>query len=439
MEMRRPRRSPPPGLPHPTHSHLRVLGRGRIPVGVVGLLAMVGLVLPVIGAAPAAAATQAQVQAQIDHLGARIAMVDEQYNTATIHLQQLQTQIHDSQAASAQAESNRAALQKVASKQAVAIYTEGAPDIMITLLTSKTLDEFNRNMQLLSQANKWESGVVTRLQIADQRVKVATDTLNRQLAQAQAISTTLAHQRATLVSQLVSQQTLLAQINAATRAAEAAAAAAKAQAAEAALAHAAAVAAAAAAAKKAAAASVALNKVASPLPALATPHKPASPAPEVAPVIPAAPPAGKAVAAVPATLSTVTAALPALPSSSQPSSGLPSSSQAAKAVQVAMAQIGKPYVWAGAGPNDFDCSGLTMYAWGAAGVLMPHSAADQYAMFPHVNRSDLQPGDLVFFFTPIDHVGMYVGGGQMVDAPETGQDVQVQAVFWNDYAGAARP
>ena len=382
MVMRRPRRSPRSGLPPPTQSHLPLLRRGRIPVGVVGLLAMVGLVLPVLGAAPAAAATQAQVQAQIDRLGTQIAILDEQYNTATIHLQQLQTQIHDSQAASAQAESNRAALQAVASQQAAAIYKEGAPDIMITLLTSKSLNDFNQKMQLLSQANEWESGVLTRLQIADQRAKLATDTLNHQLAQAQAISTTLAHQRATLVSQLASQQTLLAQINAATRAAEAAAAAAKAQAVRAALAQA--EAAAAAAARKAASVSQVLTRGAAAI-------------------------------------------------------RLPSSSQAAKAVQVAMAQIGKPYVWAGAGPNDFDCSGLTMYAWGAAGVLMPHSAAAQYAMFPHVNRSDLQPGVLVFFFTPIDHVGMYVGGGQMVDAPETGQDVQVQAVFWNDYAGAARP
>jgi cell wall-associated NlpC family hydrolase len=383
MAPRRPRRSPRPGLPHPTQSHSRLLRRGRVPVGVVGLLAMVGLVLPILGAAPAAATSQAQVQAQIDSLATRIAILDEQYNTATIHLQQLQIQIHDSQAASAQAQSNRAALQKVASQQAVAIYKEGAPDIMITLLTSKSLADFNQKMQLLSQANAWEAGVVTRLQIADQRAKVATDTLNRQLAQAQAISTTLAHQRATLVSQLASQQTLLAQINAATRAAEAAAAAARAQAVRAALAQA------------AAAAALAARNVA---------------------------------ASVPATLNHVTAALPPLPSSGQ----------AGKAVQVAMAQIGKPYVWAGAGPNVFDCSGLTMYAWGAAGVLMPHSAAAQYAMFPHVNRSDLQPGDLVFFGSPIGHVGMYVGGGQMVDAPETGQDVQVQPLF-GGYVGASRP
>jgi cell wall-associated NlpC family hydrolase len=385
MAPRRPRRSPRPGLPHPTQSHSRLLRRGRVPVGVVGLLAMVGLVLPILGAAPAAATSQAQVQAQIDSLATRIAILDEQYNTATIHLQQLQIQIHDSQAASAQAESNRAALRKVASQQAAAIYKEGAPDIMITLLTSKSLNDFNQKMQLLSQANAWEAGVVTRLQIADQRAKVATDTLNRQLAQAQAISTTLAHQRATLVSQLASQQTLLAQINAATRAAEAAAAAARAQAVRAALAQAAAAAAAAAAARTAA-------------------------------------------ASVPQALNHVTAALPPLPNSSQ----------AAKAVQVAMAQIGKPYVWAGAGPNVFDCSGLTMYAWGAAGVLMPHSAAAQYAMFPHVDRSALQPGDLVFFGSPIHHVGMYVGGGQMVDAPETGQDVQVQPLF-GGYVGASRP
>jgi len=108
-------------------------------------------------------------------------------------------------------------------------------------------------------------------------------------------------------------------------------------------------------------------------------------------------------------------------------------------VQVALAQVGKPYVWAGAGPDVFDCSGLTLYAWRAAGVSLSHSAADQYASLPHVSRDQLQPGDLVFFGSPIHHEGMYVGGGMMVNAPQTGENVRVVPIDRSDFVGASRP
>ncbi|HXW79349.1 MAG TPA: C40 family peptidase, partial [Acidimicrobiales bacterium] len=101
------------------------------------------------------------------------------------------------------------------------------------------------------------------------------------------------------------------------------------------------------------------------------------------------------------------------------------------ALAFAESQIGKPYQWGGAGPASYDCSGLTMVAWERAGVSLPHSAQDQYDLTERVPLSDLLPGDLVFFGTPTDvyHVGMYVGDGEMVDAPETGQDVSVQPIY----------
>ncbi|HEX9343795.1 MAG TPA: C40 family peptidase, partial [Actinomycetota bacterium] len=105
-----------------------------------------------------------------------------------------------------------------------------------------------------------------------------------------------------------------------------------------------------------------------------------------------------------------------------------------------LAQLGKPYHWGGAGPSSFDCSGLTMYSWAKAGVSMPHSAAAQYDLFPHVARSALQAGDLVFFGSPIHHVGLYIGQNLMVAAPSTGRLVQVQTLVGrSDYVGAARP
>lgn len=117
----------------------------------------------------------------------------------------------------------------------------------------------------------------------------------------------------------------------------------------------------------------------------------------------------------------------------------PPSGGAATAVAVAEAQLGKPYVYAGAGPDVYDCSGLTMYAWGKAGVSMAHSATLQYTSFPHVSISQLQPGDLLVFGHPIHHVGMYVGNGTMIEAPHTGANVRFSSIYRSDFVGASRP
>ncbi|MGH9078090.1 MAG: C40 family peptidase [Acidimicrobiales bacterium] len=108
---------------------------------------------------------------------------------------------------------------------------------------------------------------------------------------------------------------------------------------------------------------------------------------------------------------------------------------------VAEAQIGKPYQWGGSGPSSFDCSGLVMVAWAAAGVQLPHLAQDQWAMTRGVGLAELLAGDLVFFGTPTDvyHVGIYIGGGQMVDAPETGQNVRIDSIYWTSLLGGGRP
>jgi cell wall-associated NlpC family hydrolase len=104
-------------------------------------------------------------------------------------------------------------------------------------------------------------------------------------------------------------------------------------------------------------------------------------------------------------------------------------SQAAQvAVDTAMAQRGKPYVWAASGPGSFDCSGLMAYAFSAVGIDLPHSSAMQSGMGQSVSRDQLQPGDLVFFYSPVSHVGMYIGGGQMVHAPTSGDVVKVSNI-----------
>ena len=111
---------------------------------------------------------------------------------------------------------------------------------------------------------------------------------------------------------------------------------------------------------------------------------------------------------------------------------------AGKAVQVALAQVGDAYVSGASGPDQFDCSGLTMYAYAAAGISLPHSSRAQSTMGVPVARADLQPGDLVFFYSPVSHVGIYIGNGQMVHAPVPGEDVLVTSVDKAGYVGARR-
>ena len=98
------------------------------------------------------------------------------------------------------------------------------------------------------------------------------------------------------------------------------------------------------------------------------------------------------------------------------------------AVDTALGQRGKPYVWAAAGPGSYDCSGLVQYAYAAAGVKLPHSSRMQASMGTQVSRGEARPGDLVAFYSPISHIGIYLGNGQMVHAPTFGDVVKVTSV-----------
>jgi peptidoglycan DL-endopeptidase CwlO len=110
----------------------------------------------------------------------------------------------------------------------------------------------------------------------------------------------------------------------------------------------------------------------------------------------------------------------------------------AQALQAALTRRGDPYVWGAAGPSQFDCSGLVVWAYGQEGIALPHYTGSLWNSGVHVARADLEPGDLVFFFADISHVGIYVGNGLMVDAPDFGQDVQIQPIYWSAYVGAVR-
>jgi cell wall-associated NlpC family hydrolase len=119
----------------------------------------------------------------------------------------------------------------------------------------------------------------------------------------------------------------------------------------------------------------------------------------------------------------------------------PPSSKAPLAVQTAQEQLAKPYQWGATGAASFDCSGLMYWSWAHAGIGLPRTAANQFAALVHVPLSALAPGDLVFFGRSPDtihHVGMYVGGGQMIDAPHSNATVRYDSIYWNDLFGFGR-
>ena len=145
--------------------------------------------------------------------------------------------------------------------------------------------------------------------------------------------------------------------------------------------------------------------------------------PAKTPAGPGAPPASPGPATRPPPAITYPAASPA----------------AAIAVAEALRQLGKPYVFATNGPDTFDCSGLTQWAWAKAGVAMEHYTVSQYDAFPKVPLDQLQPGDLVFFNVNLGHMGMYIGGGQIVQSPRTGDVVKISTLAGRNVVGAVRP
>jgi cell wall-associated NlpC family hydrolase len=131
----------------------------------------------------------------------------------------------------------------------------------------------------------------------------------------------------------------------------------------------------------------------------------------------------------------------AAPAAPAPAPSYPApSSRAQVAINAALGQLGVPYVYATSLPGvSFDCSGLTHYAWGQAGVYLPRNSRAQAAAMPHVPVAAAQPGDLLFYYSPISHVGIYLGGGQIVHAPNSGTTVKVATVNWGKVSVVARP
>ena len=126
----------------------------------------------------------------------------------------------------------------------------------------------------------------------------------------------------------------------------------------------------------------------------------------------------------------------------QPAPDVPASGRGQVALDFALAQLGKPYAWGGNGPDAYDCSGLTKAAWAAAGVSLPRSSHQQIGVGTRVSWDQMRPGDLIFFYSPISHVGIYAGNGQMVHAVRPGVPVSLESLdghYRSNLAGVSRP
>ena len=142
---------------------------------------------------------------------------------------------------------------------------------------------------------------------------------------------------------------------------------------------------------------------------------------------------GSAAAAAPARTSRSVAPVPSGPAPV-------ANGGAGAAIAEAQRQLGKPYSWGGGGPGSFDCSGLTAWAWRAGGVSLPHFSGAQYSSTTHIPMSAIQPGDLIFYESPSQHVALYVGGGQIIHAPSAGSVVRYDSLYyWNTSMMASRP
>lgn len=363
----------------------RVRSSLRILVAVLAL-ALVATVTP--GAATATATTKQQIQAvqrKADALGRKVSVLAEQYDVARIHLAAAQRRSNRVEKQVKAQQANVERMRKKISALAASAYMGGPADLS-ALVTARSPQDFldkASSLELLSDQDRRSIASFSKAsdQLATQRAAAA-----KALTAQRKLTASIGNTRSTILSALAKQKKLLAQLK--TKAAREAQAKARAAAQRRAEQRA-----------KARAAAARASR--------ATRQPTSSP-------------------------------------TSSPSNPPSTSGKVSKVIAYAQAQIGKPYQWGADGPSSFDCSGLTMMAWRQAGVSLPHSSSMQYSSGgPHVSKSQLRPGDLVFFYQPISHVALYVGNGRMITAPQTGENVKyadfTSSYYQSNYSGAVRP
>jgi cell wall-associated NlpC family hydrolase len=356
----------------------------RIPIAVVSATLLLGALAPLHASGTTIEDKQQQardIQAQIDENGARISALTEQYNGAVLEYQNAQAKVAEAKQHLAAAEAAQSRLSDLVAARGAALYL-GAQD-PTALLPDTNVESFNElgaRAEYGEVATGNDQQLIANLERAKQDLDVQRKQFNDQVDAAAKKRDEIAATRTEVEQANQQQEELLSQVNG-----EIATLIAEEQARE-------------AAARRAALAAIANS-------------------------------GSSGGARVPSS-SVGGDTIPSLPAPS---------ARAAAAIEYAEQQLGKPYEYAATGPNSFDCSGLTMMAWAAAGVSMAHYSGAQYAAFPHVPLDELQPGDLIFWGPGgSEHVAMYVGGGLQIAATHTGDYVRIQPVGSNP-VGASRP
>jgi cell wall-associated NlpC family hydrolase len=371
------------------------VGRRLIPIFLI--LAVITLVCSEAVQAEPAAITKAKQEAEalaarIDELNEQLGAAVEDYNYATEKLSQTQAAIKDKQAKLAQAEADLEVLRAQLTERVVDIYKQGHLGMLDTLMGASSFSDLINRLDLLERLSAQDTEMLDQVAAYGERVSDRKSELASQLeeekvllaesesAKAKVEETLAANEQA-----LQGKETQIAQLEkeeAARQARLAAEARARAEAAKK------------AAAKKAAEAAA----------------------------------AKKAAAAI----------RPSSGGSTSVKVSVPDSANTGDVVSIAMQYLGSRYVWAGASPDGFDCSGFVMYVYRKVGISLPHSSRMQYGSGVAVSRGDLRPGDLVFFYNPIHHVGIYIGDGKMIHAAGVGKGVRIDSAFRSSYTGACR-
>jgi cell wall-associated NlpC family hydrolase len=375
----------------PPIQELPVTRATRAVIAVLAATLAIGVAVPVTAGARTisdARAEAARIERQIQQNGDRIAALGEQYNGAVLQLQQLEADHARAVKAFKAAEARAHALHASVAALAVRLYTtHSAGSAVIESIDTGSVMDYTRSQQYTAATTSKDIDLLDHLRVVQAELTRRRQSLDSSIGAARAQRDRLSSTRQQIEQANQTAQRLLAQtkgelgrlIHEEEQRQQAAQEA---------------------AAKARAAADAARRNQIAQTPQARGPQGPDTP-------LPPAPP---------------------------PSAGV------AKVIAYARAQLGKPYVYNTAGPDTFDCSGLTMMAWAQVGVSMPHYSGSQYSMFPHVALSEIQPGDLLFKGPGGSaHVSLYVGGGMQIAATHTGSFVLLQPVNYASTIGASRP
>ena len=321
--------------------------------------------------------------AQINAMDAQLEKAVEAWNGANVRLGQIKHDLEVNRSRLETAKKNLASAQARVSERLVALYTTNSPDALSILLGASSLGDLIERLDSADRIAEEDARIAAEVTRYRNEVQSRQQALVKAESDQEKIVAERASQRASIQSQLAERQALYSSIKDQITQLEAAERERQA-------------------------------RLAAQAKAAAKNHQPA---PEPAPS------SGSSGG------------------SPTPSAPAPPPSSHSSVVSIALQYLGVPYVWGGASPSGFDCSGLTMYAYAKVGVYLPHNAAMQYGMGTPVSRSQLAPGDLVFF-NGLSHVGMYIGGGRFVHAPHTGDVVKISSLseYWYSatYVGARR-